>query len=497
MNNPIIDMRHISKTYPGVKALSDVQLEIRPGEVHSLVGENGAGKSTLIKLLAGVELPDEGAEIRIHGEPVSIKTPLDAIHAGISVIYQDISLFPNMTVAENICLGMNHKGAGYVNWKKINRTAREWLAKFNVDIDVRTPLGSIGIAKQQIVAIVRAVYAEAKLIIMDEPTASLSSGEVQVLYRIIQELKQKNLAILFVSHKFDEIFTVSDRVTILRDGQFVGCEEIGNLTEQKLIKMMVGRNVAVVAQQRDLKTDQVIMEVKGLRKAGNFADISFQLRKGEVLGLTGLVGAGRSEVARAIYGIEPADGGEIFLENKKIQVRSAPEGLRQGIAYLPEDRRSQGIIAAQSLSNNLTIASLRRMKNRLGLLVPSKESKLTSEMIQALDIRPAMPDMIVGKLSGGNQQKTVFGKWLATNPKVLIVDEPTVGVDIGAKIEIHRLLWEMVERGIGVIMISSDLPEVLAVCSRVLVMSHGRITGEFSDVAALTQEQIMERSLVC
>ena len=495
MDQYIIDMQHISKTYPGVKALSDVKLQIRKGEVHSLVGENGAGKSTLIKLLAGVEMPDAGAEIRINGELVNIKSPINAIQSGISVIYQDISLFPNMSVAENICVGMNDGKSPVVNWKRIYQTARQCLAEFNVNMDVREQLGNIGIAKQQIVAIVRAVYSNAKVIVMDEPTASLSSGEVQVLYRIIDELKHKGISILFVSHKLDEIFQVSDRVTILRDGAFVGCEDITDLDEPKLIKMMVGRDVAVVPQQRSIGTDKVIMEVKNLSRSGYFADISFKLYEGEVLGLTGLVGAGRSEVACAIYGIDPADRGEILVDGKPVTIHTAAEGLAHGIAYLPEDRRSQGIIQAQTVSNNITVASLRNLKNSLHLLSAGKERKLALDMIQAVDIRPPMPDMIAGKLSGGNQQKVVFGKWLATHPRVLIVDEPTVGVDIGAKTEIHKLLWDMAAQGIGVIMISSDLPEILAVSSRVLVMSHGRIVGEFTDVLHLSQEQIMERSL--
>lgn len=495
MSEYVIDMKHISKTYPGVKALSDVQLKIREGEVHSLVGENGAGKSTLIKMLAGVEQPDDGAEIYINGKPANIKSPSDAIEQGISVIYQDISLFPNMTVAENICVGQQSEKNSFVNWKKINQIAKECLAEFNVEMDVRETLGNVGIAKQQIVAIVRAVYSNAKVIIMDEPTSSLSAGEIKVLYRIIEELKQKKISILFVSHKFDEIFTVSDRVSILRDGQFIGCEDIQNLDEAKLIKMMVGREVAVVKQQRPIQTKEVLMEVNGLNKAGNFADISFKLYRGEVLGLTGLVGAGRTEVARAIYGIEAADSGTITIEGKKVHVRSAPEGLKNGIAYLPEDRRSQGIIQAQSINNNITIAALNQLKNRLGLLSASKEQALTDEMIEKIDIRPKIPEMLAGKLSGGNQQKVVFGKWLATSPKVLIVDEPTVGVDIGAKTEIHRLLWDLAEQGIGVIMISSELPEILAVSSRVLVMAHGRITGEFTDMKDITQEIIMEKAL--
>lgn len=495
MDNYVIDMKHISKTYPGVRALSDVQLQIRPGEVHALVGENGAGKSTLIKLLAGVEKPDDGAEIFINGEKAEIMSPSDSINQGISVIYQDISLFPNLTVAENICVGLDQKQGSVINWKKVNEEARKSLAEFNVEMDVKDILGNVGIAKQQIVAIVRAVYSNAKVIIMDEPTASLSSGEIKVLYRIIDELKAKNISIIFVSHKFDEIFAVSDRVTILRDGQYIGTDDIKNLNEEKLIKMMVGRDVAVIKQQRPIQTDEVILEVKDLYKAGNFANINFALCRGEVLGITGLVGAGRTEVARAIYGIDPADGGSIILKGEKTTVKSAPEGLKKGIAYLPEDRRSQGIISAQSIKNNITIASLPSLKNKFGLLSDAKETELTNKTIDTVDIRPKLPEMLAGKLSGGNQQKVVFGKWLATNPKVLIVDEPTVGVDIGAKAEIHKLLWDLAERGIGVIMISSDLPEILAVSSRVLVMAHGHITGEFVDVDNLTQEQIMEKAL--
>ena len=300
---------------------------------------------------------------------------------------------------------------------------------------------------------------------------------------------------MFVSHKFDEIFTVSDRVTILRDGHYIDCKEIKELNEQSLIKMMVGREVAVVKQQRPIQTDEVLLEVKDLNKVGNFADINFQLRKGEVLGLTGLVGAGRSEVARAIYGIDPAESGTISIEGQLVNIRSAPEGLRTGIAYLPEDRRSQGIIQAQSITNNITIASLHDLKNSFGLLSTPKEQALTEKMMDAVDIRPRIPEMLAGKLSGGNQQKVVFGKWMATAPKILIVDEPTVGIDIGAKTEIHRLLWDLAEQGIGVIMISSELPEILAVSSRVLVMAHGRITGEFTDMNSLTQEAIMEKAL--
>jgi len=489
----IIDMRHISKTYPGVKALDGVELKIRKGEVHSLVGENGAGKSTLIKLLAGVEMPDEGAEIFIDGTPAQIRTPLDAIRLGISVIYQDISLFPNISIAENICVGQD--GGGLMRWRKVYRDAQDCLEEFNIHMDVRQMLGSIDIARQQIVAIARAIYSKARMIIMDEPTASLSTSEIQVLYKIIGELKKKGISILFVSHKFDEIFTVSDRITILRDGRYVDCRDISGLTHAKLIKLMVGRDVAVIPQQRDIATDRTVFEVRNLTKAGNFDDISFSLRQGEVLGITGLVGAGRTELARAIYGIAPADSGEIILEGRPLKIRSAPGALAHGISYLPEDRRSQGIIKGQTMSNNITIAALKDMRNRAGMLVAKKEAEKTEEMIRVLDIRPNMPEIIVDKLSGGNQQKVVFAKWLATDPKVLIVDEPTVGIDVGAKIEIHKLLWDLAEKGIGIIMISSELPEVLAVCSRVMIMAHGRVTGSFDNMEEVTQEKMMERAL--
>ncbi|WP_071542133.1 sugar ABC transporter ATP-binding protein [Neomoorella thermoacetica] len=492
---PFLQLRNVSKTYPGVQALSSVQLEIMAGEVHALVGENGAGKSTLIKLLAGVEQADPGAEFLIDGQPANIRQPIDANQKGIAVIYQDFSLFPNLTVAENISFGKEvGQGKRFISWSEIKETARNALKELGTELDLTLQLEKLSVAKQQLVAIARALAFNARLIIMDEPTSSLSRGEVENLFKIIRVLKDKGIAILFVSHKLQELFTIADRFTVLRDGKYIGTYYKEEINEDKLISLMVGRKVEFIKLSGG-EVGPVLLEVKFLSKKGNFKDISFTLHKGEILGLTGLVGAGRTEVAQALFGLNIPDSGEIFFEGIKVNIRSPEEAMRLGIAYIPEGRQREGLVLRQSVANNISLAMLRKMRGKLGLLNTSKEKELVGRYMEALDVRPRLPEMLAMQLSGGNQQKVVLAKWLATNPRVLIIDEPTNGIDIGAKTEIHKLLRRLASQGMGILMISSELPEILAISDRILVMRRGRLVGEFN-IKEATQEKIMNRAFM-
>lgn len=496
MAGNFLEMANMSKTYPGVRALHNVSLEVRRGEVHALVGENGAGKSTLIKILAGVIQPDPGGELRIDGKPIVFHSASDAIHQGISVNYQDLSLFPNLSVAENITMGQSKLSGFRVKWSEIRNTAASALERLGISLDLHDPVENLSIAKQQLVSIARAIAFDAKLIILDEPTSSLSSGEVEVLFRIIRELKEKGISILFVSHKLDELFAVSDRFTVLRDGQWVGCYEREQLDQAKLISLMVGRSIEYEKLvEEPFQTYETVLEVSGLSKKGNFKDIHFSVGAGEIVGITGLVGAGRTELAQALFGIETADEGEIRLHGRKINPRSTTEAVRLGLAYVPESRQTQGLVLTQSITRNLSLSVLNRLTNKLRLIVKKKERQLAESFISKLDIRPALADMQAGQLSGGNQQKVVIGKWLASSPKVLIIDEPTNGIDIGAKTEIHKLLRQLAESGMAIIMISSELPEILSACDRILVMRRGRMVGEFVN-DGVTQVDIMNKALL-
>jgi ABC-type sugar transport system ATPase subunit len=492
----LLQMRNISKTYPGVKALDNVELSIAPGEVHALIGENGAGKSTLMKILVGVESPDEGAEIYFDDEVVQFSRPIDATLKGISIIYQDLSLFPNLSVAENICVGRESASKGYsrVHWKHMKELAEKALAELGLKVDVTLPLEKLSIAKQQLVAIARSLVFDSKLIIMDEPTSSLSTGEVEQLYKIINDLRAKGIAIIYISHKLKELFAVADRFTVLRDGKFVGTYDKEAMDEDKLISLMVGRKVEILNREQGAGGDEVL-RVERLSKRGNFKDISFSLRAGEVVGITGLVGAGRTELAQALFGLNKPDSGDIYISGKKVNINSSGDAVKHKMAYIPESRQTQGLFQRQSLTDNISVTVLGRMLNKFGLIERSKEKKLAGEYIQILDIRPPLADMNAGQLSGGNQQKVVIAKWLSTEPKILIIDEPTNGIDIGAKTEIHRLLRRLTNKGIGIIVISSELPEVLAVSDRILVMRQGRISGELS-AADATQEQIMNLAVL-
>ncbi|SMQ63482.1 rhamnose transport system ATP-binding protein [Bacillus sp. OV166] len=497
MSGYLLQMTQISKTFPGVKALEDVKLEVKPGEVHALIGENGAGKSTLIKILAGIHQPDADAKFFFEGKEADIRKPIDATLKGISIIYQDLSLFPNLSVAENIYIGRDSTKRPWkkISWSEMEAVAKKALKELDFDVDVHLPVEKLSIAQQQLIEIARALAFDSKLIVMDEPTSSLSAGEVEKLYKVIANLKQRGIAIIFVSHKLKELFTVSDRFTVLRDGKYVGTYDKEELNEERLITLMVGRKVQYEKNQGAGKAGNTILEVKGLSKEGNFKDISFELKTGEVLGITGLVGSGRTELAQAIFGINRPFEGELKLNGTSVQIKSSEDAVKKGIAYIPESRKTQGLILRQSIINNISLPVLKQLRNRMGLIRRKKELELANYYVETLDVRPALPHMAAGQLSGGNQQKVVIGKWLSTKPNILIIDEPTNGIDIGAKTEIHKLLRKLASEGMGIIVISSELPEVLAVSDRILVMRHGRIAGELG-IEEATQENIMNYALL-
>ena len=489
-----ISLKNVSKTFPGVKALTDINFDVRKGEVHGLIGENGAGKSTLIKVLAGVHQPDPGAEIIIDGERVEQLTPTESMRRGIMVIYQDFSLFPTLTVKENIAFSEQiDKKRRIINWKEIEETSKRALGILGVDIDLNAKLGSLSTAKQQLVAIARALVYDAKLLVMDEPTSALSSGEVQHLFKIMNDLKARGLGIIFISHKLDELFAICDRMSVIRDGHYIGMRNNGETTTGEIIAMMVGREI-VEEHVGGTNIGEVILEVKGISKRGNYDDVSFQLRRGEVLGITGLVGAGRTETVRALFGLNSPESGEMILEGKRINPKSPAEAQALGIAFVPESRLTEGLVLQQDAESNITLSILKNFV-RGGLLDFKARNRRAVELIEQLNVKPPYPAMQISKFSGGNQQKVVVAKWLATKPKVLIVDEPTNGIDIGAKTEIHALLRRLADEGMAVIMVSSELPEILSISDRVLVMRRGRINGEF-DGATATQEAIMEKAVM-
>ncbi len=493
-HNLFLKISNVSKTFSGVKALNNVQLEVKKGEVHALVGENGAGKSTLIKVLTGVHQPDEGATIFIEGEKFDKIDPLTSVRKGIAVIYQDFSLFPNLTVAENIAISLQiESGKKCISWAEMNKIAETAIKKIGIEIDIHEVVGKLSVAKQQLVAIARALVYDAKMIIMDEPTSALSKNEVRALFNIINKLKEENISVLFIGHKLDELYEISNRFTVFRDGTYIGTYEKDELPEEKLVSLMVGRKVEIKRYDKN-KKGEVSLEVKNLSKRGNFKNISFQLKAGEVLGITGLVGSGRSELAQAIFGVTTPDEGEIFINNKKVHIKSTEIAVKNGIAYVPESRQTEGLIMQKSVVSNITVTVLSNLVKKFNIVDFKKKSELADKWISKLNVKPNIPDIEAKKLSGGNQQKLVIAKWLAKNSNIIIVDEPTNGIDIGAKVDIHELLRELAAEGKAVIVISSELPEVMSVSDRILVMKRGRIVAEF-DGEKVTQEDIMNKAI--
>jgi len=492
---PLLEIENISKNFPGVKALQNVELAINKGEIHALIGENGAGKSTLIKILSGVYQPEPDGIIKMGDEILTNLDPLISLHHGIVVIYQDFSLFPNLSVLENITLGRYvEQDKRLVNYNEMRSVAKEMLQQLDVDnIDLDVPLGDLSVARQQLVAIARALANNAKLLILDEPTSSLSNTEVQKLFQIMFSLKARGISMLFISHKLDEVFEISDRFSVLRDGKYVGTYNADELDESQLIALMVGRQISyTMYPKRHL--DEPLLEIQNFTKKGNFKDINFTLHRGEVLGITGLVGAGRTEVVKSIFGLNTADEGVLLLEGKEISIKTPTEAMDTGIAFIPENRLLEGLVLKKSTRENLALTLLESLSNKLGLINQTKREKLVKTWIKKLEIRPDNPSLLTAKLSGGNQQRVVIAKWLATEPKILIVDEPTNGIDVGAKAEIHKLLRSLAEAGLGIIVVSSELPEILAICDRVVVMRRGRVTAKMF-CEGLSQEDIMSKAI--
>ncbi len=485
-------MRHISKRFDATQALDDVALELYPGEIHALLGENGAGKSTLIKIMTGIHRPDQG-EMLLSGQPLAIGSPVEAQAYGIAAIYQEPMVFPDLNVAENIFITHRDTGA-VVRWGQLYREAEAILAKLDVKLDVRAQARGLTLAAQQTVEIAKAISLQVRVLIMDEPTASLSAHEAAQLFKLMRTLRDQGVAILFISHRMEEVFALADRITVFRDGKLVSSKPAREVTPEGAIRDMVGRKVEEFFAKRTAERGEVLLAARGLGKSGAFANVSFEVHRGEVLGFAGLIGARRTDVGLALFGIEPADAGEIVFGGQAVQIRSPEQALRLGIAYVTEDRRQLGLSLPMSISANISLPTLRNYLTRLGLIKHSAEVAIAEQYRKRLAIRAPSVAIEAGKLSGGNQQKVMLSKWLNTKPKLLILDEPTRGIDVGAKAEVHQIVNELAAQGMGIILISSDLPEVLAMSDRILVMREGRQMGIFSRAEA-NQETVMTAAM--
>ncbi len=485
---PILEMQHISKRFDATQAVEDVSLALYPGEVHALIGENGAGKSTLIKIMTGVHQPDTGT-ILVDGAPVHIHNSQEAQSLGIAAIYQEPMVFPDLNVAENIFISHRKRGM-VVNWRRLYKDAEAILAQLDVKLDVRMPARGLTLAAQQAVEIGKAISLKVRVLIMDEPTASLSAHEVDQLFRLVNSLRSQGVAILFIGHRMEEVFRIADRITVLRDGKFISSRVRADVQREQVIREMVGREVGDFFAKRTVALGDVLMAVHGLGKEGVFTGVNFDVRAGEVLGFAGLIGARRTDVGLAVFGIEPADAGEIVFAGKPVRIKSPEQALKLGIAYVTEDRRGLGLTMPMSIVTNVTLPTLRRYMTGLGILRKQAERATAEDYRERLNIRTPSVELEVGKLSGGNQQKVVLSKWLNAQPKLLILDEPTRGIDVRAKAEVHHIISDLAEQGMAILLISSDLPEVLAMSDRVLVMREGRQMGIF-DRADATQEVVM------
>ncbi|OCC04486.1 D-xylose ABC transporter ATP-binding protein [Labrys sp. WJW] len=475
----VVSLRDISKSFSGVKVLRDVNFDVRPGEVHALLGENGAGKSTLIKVIAGVHQPDTGT-LTVGGETVRFTSPRHARRHGIATVYQELLLFPELTVAENIFLGNAPRQKwGGLDWSAMRLRARQLLDSLDShDLDVDAKVGTLSVANRQRVEIAKALSQDARLLIMDEPTAALVEADVRRLMSVVKKLRERGVAIIYVSHRMPEIFELADRVTVLRDGSYIGTRDIGEVTEGLLVSMMVGRSIEQLFPKVEAPLGEVALELRDVSYGRKVQNVSLSLRAGEILGLAGLIGSGRTELALTVFGITPASTGEILVNGRKVTIDGPRKARDLGIAYVPEDRGSQGLVRPMTIRENVSMAVLDKMSNGFAIRF-GDEIRRSVEAIKRLGIRTRGPEQIVGQLSGGNQQKVVLAKWLEANPRILIMDEPTRGIDVGAKAEIYALMGRLVQQGVAILMISSELPEVLGMSDRVLVINGGRIVAEF------------------
>jgi rhamnose transport system ATP-binding protein len=492
--SPVLQLTGICKRFAGIVALKDVGLTVRAGEVMALIGENGAGKSTLVKTLTGIYQPDEGS-ITLSGQAVTFASVQDAMQAGITAVHQETVMFDELTVAENIYVGRQPCRGARIDWKLIEAEAEKLFERLEVALPVRARVKDLSVAQRHFVEIARALSQNARVVILDEPTASLSQREIHELYRIIEQLRAAGTAVIFISHKFDEIFAVADRYTVLRDGQFIAEGALADITEPQLVALMVGRSVKEAYPKAEVTPGQVVLEVRGFCHPTEFNDVSFSLRQGEILGFYGLVGAGRSEVMQALFGLTPIARGAVAMHGKPVRIASAADAIGHGIAYVPEDRQHQGVHLTLPILHNITLPIL----SRVGFFLrghSTQEAAIARHYAEQLELKAAHLTQRVSELSGGNQQKVVLGKWLATNPKIIILDEPTKGIDIGSKAAVHRFIGELVAKGLSVILVSSELPEVMGLADRIIVMHQGRIENEYTRAEA-TPELIVAAASGC
>ena len=489
-DSTFLRMENISKAFPGVQALGDVTFEVAKGEIHALVGENGAGKSTLMKILTGAQPRDDG-RITLRGEAVEIATPADAQALGISMIHQELSLIPYLTVGQNIYLGREPRARipGFIDWPTLYAQSQQLLDRLNVDVDVRAEVQGLRIAQQQMVEVTKALSLNADLIAMDEPTSALTKRETEVLFGVMRSLKAQGVSLIFISHRLGEVLEIADRVTVLRDGQLIGTVPIAELDEDRVVQMMVGRELGEMYPKAKTERQELVLEAIGLRDGRELHGVDLKLHRSEILGIAGLVGAGRTALAETLFGIRPAVAGEVWVEERQVKLNSPREAIQLGMGFVPEDRKLQGLFMNMAVRENIVLSAMDKVA-RWGFVNFTKADQLAGEVVKRLDIRTPSLRQRVRNLSGGNQQKVIIARWLTLKPRVLILDEPTRGIDVGAKAEIHALMSQLAQQGVGVLMISSELPEVMGVSDRILVMHEGRVTGEFTRGQA-TQDDIM------
>ena len=488
----ILQLKGISKVFPGVKALDDVSFELRPGEIHALMGENGAGKSTLIKIITGVLKPDAG-EMLLDGRPVYLKSPRDARAAGVAAIYQHVTAYPHLSVTENIFIGHEEVKRGFLQWKSMHKKAEKLIRTLDADFCADDLMGSLSVAQQQMVEIAKALSMSARVIIMDEPTASLTRAEAHRLYELTEKLKSEGAAIIFISHRFEDIYRLAERVTVFRDSRYIWTKNVSEVSESDLIRAMVGRELTELFPKPAVEVGEQILAVKGLSCLGLFKDVAFEARRGEIVGITGLVGAGRTEVVECIFGVNRPHGGEIYLNGQRVYIKSPGDAMEKGIGLLTEDRQHKGLILDWGIGRNITLPELNRFSS-LGILNEKAERTTAKTLAERVDTKAKTLTDTVSSLSGGNQQKVAVARALTSKLDVLIMDEPTKGVDVGAKAAIYEIMGELASQGMAVIMVSSEMPEILGMCDRIYVMCEGQVTGELSRKEA-TGEKILELAM--
>lgn len=492
MSEYVLELKDITKIFPGVKALNKVQFQLLPGEVHALMGENGAGKSTFIKVITGVHKAEEG-EMYLNGEKVDFKGPKDAQEAGIAAVYQHPTSYPHLTVAENIFMGHEILKNKMISWKDMNAEANKLLKSLDADFDAKAEMGTLSVAQQQMVEIAKAMSTNARIIILDEPTASLTKSESEKLYTLVDQMKESGVSVIFISHRFEDMYRLASRVTVFRDSQYIGTYPVDGITNADLIRAMVGREITTMYPKPEVKIGKEMLRVENFSRTGYFKNVSFNVHAGEILGMTGLVGAGRTEVVEAMCGITKPDEGKVFLEGQEVHIRKPSDAMEKGIILLPEDRQKEGLIMSWGLGRNVTLPVMGKYAKH-GLNDEKKEREISRDLLESVDTKAVDIFQPASSLSGGNQQKVVVAKALAQDMKIVIMDEPTKGVDVGAKAEIYAIMGDLAKRGYAIILISSEMPEILGMSDRIMVMCNGRKTGELP-VAEASQENILELSM--